>query len=190
MEAYNGKKGGLTIPTYYNRYAAVQYARTWWNGKNPNYPEFEDDCTNFISQCLRAGGAPMTGAPNRARGWWITDGWKSGRRGGGYYARETWSYSWAVANSFRWFLENSRTGLTTTRVQSPSELQIGDVICYDFQGDGRVDHNTIVTSMVDGVPYIHAHTIDSADRHYDYSNSLAYTPNTIYYFYKINDVFY
>ena len=188
-DCINKVKGGFFIPTYYNRVAAVQYARTWWNSKNPNYPAFSDDCTNFISQCLRAGGAPMTGAPNRAKGWWITDGWKGGRVAGGYHTKETWSYSWAVANSFRANLENSKSGLTATRVSSPSELEIGDVICYDFEGDGVVNHTTIVTSMRDGVPYIHAHTIASADRHYDYTNSYAYTPQTIYYYYKINDVF-
>ncbi|MEK9196955.1 amidase domain-containing protein [Ureibacillus sp. 179-F W5.1 NHS] len=174
---------------YYNRQAAVQYARTWWNRKNPNYPAFSVDCTNFVSQCLRAGGAPMSGAPNRGKGWWITDGWRRGS-GNGYYSNETWSYSWSVSHSFRLYLENAKSGLTAKRVQSPSELEIGDVICYDFQGNGVIDHTTIVTSMVNGVPYIHAHTVDSADRHYDYSNSYAYTPNTKYYFFKIDDVFY
>ncbi|QCR30966.1 amidase domain-containing protein [Lysinibacillus sp. SGAir0095] len=177
------------MPTYYNRNAAVEYARAWWDKKNPAYPAFLVDCTNFISQCLRAGGAPMSGAPNRGRGWWITDAWRSGHRGEGHYSKESWSYSWSVAHSFRWYLQNAKSGLTAKQVQNPSELQIGDVICYDFQGNGVVDHTTIVTSMVDGVPYIHAHTADSADRHYDYSNSLAYTPNIRYYFFKIDDVF-
>ena len=42
----------------YNRQAAVQYANTWWNSNNPAYPVFDVDCTNYISQCLRAGGHP------------------------------------------------------------------------------------------------------------------------------------
>ncbi|KGR91271.1 amidase [Ureibacillus massiliensis 4400831 = CIP 108448 = CCUG 49529] len=175
------------MATYYNRNAAVQYARTWWNGRNPVYPSFVDDCTNFISQCLRAGGAPMTGAPNRGRGWWITDGWQTGRPG--QFARETWSYSWSVSHALRLYLENATSGLTATRVNSPSELTVGDVIFYDFEGDGRTNHSTIVTSMINGVPYIHAHTVNSENRHYDYRNSLAYTPNTQYFYYKIDDVF-
>ena len=183
------KKGGNKISTYYNRNAAVQYARTWWNRRNPDYPSFLVDCTSFVSQCLRAGGAPMTGYPNRAKGWWITEGWRSGQSVDGHFSKETWSYSWSVAHSFRWYLENAKTGLTAKRVQLPSELEMGDVIAYDFQGNGVIDHTTIVTSMVGGVPYIHAHTADSADRHYDYSNSLAYTPNIQYYFFKIDDMF-
>lgn len=166
----------------------MNYARTWWNGRNPNFPSFSDDCTNFISQCLLAGGAPMSGSPNRAKGWWITDGWKKGIRNG-YYSNETWSYSWSVSQSLKNLFDNAKTGLTAKRVDSPSLLEIGDVIFYDFQGDGRIDHSTIVTSMINGEPYIHAHTVNSADRYYDYSNSYAYTPNTKYYFYKIDNIF-
>ncbi|MGE7665341.1 amidase domain-containing protein [Ureibacillus composti] len=176
------------MPTYYNRAAAVAYAQAWWNGNNPNYPAFTDDCTNFISQCLRAGGAPMTGYPNRARGWWITEGWRSGARGN-HYPNETWSYSWAVANAFMSNLQNSKSGLTAKQVQSPSELEPGDVICYDFEGDGRINHTTIVTSVYNGVPYINAHTVGSANRHYSYADSYAYTPNIRYYYFKIDDVF-
>ena len=58
----------------YNRQAAVDYADRWWNSANPAYPYFEVDCTNFISQCLRAGGAPMRGYPNRSNGWWLQGG--------------------------------------------------------------------------------------------------------------------
>ncbi|MBX4322004.1 amidase domain-containing protein, partial [Mycobacterium tuberculosis] len=55
----------------YDRLNAVKYAETWWNSYNPRYTKFTNDCTNFISQCLRAGGAPMTGYPNRSKGWWM-----------------------------------------------------------------------------------------------------------------------
>lgn len=129
----------------------------------------------------------MWGAPNRGRGWWITSGWRSGREG--HYPNETWSYSWAVSHSLRWYLEHSTRGLTATRVSSVSELEIGDVIFYDFQGNGVIDHSTIVTSIRNGIPHVHAHTNDSENRPYQYRNSGAYTPNIEYYFFKINDVF-
>ncbi|MFD3506086.1 amidase domain-containing protein [Nocardia sp. NPDC058666] len=39
------------------RQAAVDYANEWAMGRNPDYPDFGDsDCTNFVSQALRAGG--------------------------------------------------------------------------------------------------------------------------------------
>lgn len=158
----------------YNREAAVAYARRWWNDANPAYPFFNDDCTSFISQCLRAGGAPMYGYPNRSSGWWLQGG--------------TWSFSWSVAHSLRWFIETSTRGLQATRVWSPSQLEIGDVIFYDFQGDGRIDHSAIVTAIEDGVPYVHAHTYNTEYNHYEYTTSTAYTPNIVYYFYHILEV--
>ncbi|PNB67364.1 hypothetical protein C1X64_31150, partial [Pseudomonas sp. GW456-E7] len=48
----------------YDRLGAVQYAEKFWNKRNPAYKNFSDNCTNFISQCLHAGGAPMRGHPN------------------------------------------------------------------------------------------------------------------------------
>lgn len=119
----------------------------------------------------------MRGQPQRDVGWWMVG------------LHERWSFSWTVAHSLRWYLETSTRGLTAKRVHSPSELEIGDVILYDFTNDGRIDHSVLVTSVVGGVPYIHAHTSNSADRHYSYSDSTAYTPAMRYYYFKIADVF-
>lgn len=155
----------------------MAYAKRWWDDQNPRFPVFKDDCTNFISQCLHAGGAPMRGQGNRGQGWWMTG------------PNEQWSYSWSVAHSLKWYLETSKRGLTATRVSTPEELRIGDVILYDFQDNGRIDHSTIVTSIRRGIPHIHAHTSSSADRHYSYTNSTAYTPQIQYFYYKIDNTF-
>ena len=41
----------------YNVIAAVNYAMTWGGSKrNPAYPQYDSDCSNFVSQCLKAGG--------------------------------------------------------------------------------------------------------------------------------------
>lgn len=162
---------------YYNRAAAVAYANQWWDSFNPAFPVFQDDCTNFISQCLYAGGAPMRGAPARDRGWWMTG------------QNERWSFSWSVAHSLRWYLETSKQGLRATRVNSADQLQLGDVIFYDFQGNGRIDHSTIVTRIEQGIPYVNAHTSNSINREYFYRDSTAYTPNMRYYFFQIADEF-
>ena len=91
----------------YDRLAAVQYAERWWNDYNPQYRKFTVDCTNFISQCLLAGGAPMHGAPVRERGWW--------------YQGDNWSFSWAVAHSlkmvFEWICKTGITGKRNDVVQ-------------------------------------------------------------------------
>ncbi|RLL44959.1 hypothetical protein D8M04_08780 [Oceanobacillus piezotolerans] len=158
----------------YDRRAAVQYAERWWNSYNPAYRIFDVDCTNYISQCLRAGGAPMRGAPVRERGWW--------------YSGSSWSYSWAVAHSLRWYLSGSRQGLKGKELYSAEDLLPGDIICYDFQGDGRWDHNTIVvTKDAYGMPLVNAHTDNSRHRYWSYEDSSAYTPDIQYKFFRIGE---
>lgn len=159
----------------YNRDAAVRYAETWWNGRNPAFPNFDVDCTNYISQCLLAGGAPMHGYPNREKGWWINGG--------------TWSFSWSTAHSLRWYLATSTTGLTARQVATAEQLELGDVIVYDFQGDGRFDHSTIVTAKEGDTPLVNAHTYNTRHHHWAYKDSYAMTPNARYIFFKINDSF-
>ncbi|MGA9175211.1 MAG: amidase domain-containing protein [Thermoactinomyces sp.] len=161
----------------YNPLAAVQYANTYWNRANPSYRHFEDDCTNFISQCLHAGGLPMAYSSSPSRGWWYRRGPKG----------HTWSYSWSVAHAFhRMLLSGGPTG-RCRRLNSPYELQLGDVICYDFEGDGRWNHNTIVTAFdASGQPLVTAHTYNTNNRSWEYFDSAAYTPRIRYDFFHIS----
>lgn len=156
----------------YNRLAVVRYAETWWNSYNPKYKKFEVDCTNFISQCVHEGGAPMRGYPNKGTGWWMQKG--------------SWSYSWAVANAFHTYLKHSSAGLQAKRVAKPEKLMVGDVICYDFEGDGKWNHTTVVVAKdANGMPLVNAHTYNSRMRYWAYEDSTAYTPNIRYDFFHI-----
>lgn len=167
-------KAGKAFFFRYNRLRAVQYAERWWNDYNPFYKKFDVDCTNFISQCLHAGGAPMAGYPDRTSGWWMEN--------------NNWSYSWSVANALRWYLPGAKRGLRAVEVESPEQLLLGDVICYDFEGDGRINHSTIVTAKdAYGMPLVNAHTSNSRMRYWDYEDSTAFTANIKYKFFTIID---
>lgn len=156
----------------YDRLAAVKYAELWWNSNNPDFPIFEVDCTNYVSQCLLAGGAPMQGAPVRERGWWQQN--------------NKWSFSWSVAHSLRWFLSSSKSGLKGQSVENAHELMPGDIICYDFEGDGKWNHNTIVTAKDENdEPLVNAHTNNSRLRYWTYEDSYAWTPQCKYKFFRI-----
>lgn len=163
-----------TVRRYpYDRRKAQRYAELWWNGFNPQYKKFDVDCTNFVSQCLSAGGMPMDFAPRKDRGWWYR------------FQGPSWSYSWAVAHALRWYLENSGRAKS---VANPQELMIGDVICYDWDGNGRWEHNTIVVDFDrNGMPLVNAHTVASHRRYWDYKDSYAWTENTNYRFFHILD---
>ncbi|MFK3938658.1 amidase domain-containing protein [Alkalihalobacillus sp. NPDC078783] len=156
----------------YNRLEAVRYAERWWNDYNPEYNRFTDNCTNFISQCLYAGGSPMNRTGQKSKGWW-TDG-------------ASWSLSWSVAHSLRWYLSGSSQGLKGEEKETASELEPGDVICYDFTGDGRWQHTTIVVAKDENnEPLVNAQTVNSRMRYWTYEDSTAWTPEINYKFFKI-----
>ncbi|HEY4600040.1 MAG TPA: amidase domain-containing protein [Cerasibacillus sp.] len=158
----------------YDRLKAVQYAERWWNSYHPNFRQFDVDCTNYVSQCLYAGGALMWGSPVRNRGWW--------------YRQDNWSYSWAVAHSMRWYLSGASQGIKGIEKSSPEQLLPGDVICYDFQGDGRWDHTTIVvTKDANNMPLVNAHTVNSRHRYWSYEDSTAWTPQIEYKFFHLTE---
>lgn len=166
----------------YRREEAAAYAERWWNAPNPAYEAFEVNCTNYVSQCIFAGGAPMNYTGKRESGWWY-----KGRPSG----QELWSYSWAVANGLQHYLRQPRAyGLRAEAVESPRDLMLGDVICYDWDGNGQFQHNTIVTAFTpDGMPLVNANTVSSRRRYWDYRDSYAWTEQTRYRFYHIADEF-
>lgn len=160
----------------YDRTKAVEYANQWWDGYNPKFVRFDDDCTNFISQCILAGGAPMSFGKN---GWWYKE---NGDK------RDTYSDSWIFAHLLRKYLMENKAGITTTEVNAPNFLTIGDIICYDFDGDDKWQHNTIVTGIdFDGTPVVNAHTYGSQYRHWAYQDSPLWNPKINYTFLHIND---
>ena len=165
----------------YDRQRAVRYANYWWNSYNPRFPQFDVDCTNFVSQCIHAGGIPMSFTGNIGSGWWCL---KSG-------TEFKWSYSWSVAHSLRWYLSSAEGSRFAERVDNISQLEQGDVIIYDFDNDGVWQHTTFVTGRKpNGQPLVNAHTVNSYRRTWDYSSSYSYTPETKYMFFHIKDVFY
>lgn len=160
----------------YNRVAAYKYAELWWDGFNPAYKRMpENDCTNYISQVLHAGGLPMIHAKSRSKGWWYRN------------AHNNWSFSWTVAHSLKLALPRL---LHARQVGDPRQLKVGDIICYDWDGDGRWQHNTVVVDFdYYGYPLVNAHTVASHRRHWSYQDSYAYTARTQYAFFHIPDEF-
>lgn len=162
----------------YDRVRAYRYSEIWWNGFNPAFQTMKgNDCTNFISQVLYAGGMPFVGGGSRASGWWYR----------GSSRPHAWSYSWTVAHSLRLALPRA---LKAQERGDPRELKIGDVICYDWDGDGRWQHNTVVVDFDGaGQPLVDAHTVASHRRFWTYQDSYAWTPQTQYSFFHIPDQF-
>lgn len=100
-----------------NRNAIVSYAYTYWQSYNPNYRRFDTygrggDCTNFVSQALRAGGWPdVTGWYQSTSAWWYN------------WLNQT--YTWINAHYWCLFTYNRPRGFITN---SDRNLLIGDIL--------------------------------------------------------------
>lgn len=146
---------------YYDRAAAVAYANQWWDGRNPAYKSFSQDCANFVSQSFRAGLALE--AKTGPFVWWYDN------KGTSKISDDTNSTSWSVAQDQTYSLSRI-TAVDEHRgryVNSATELAVGDSIYYDIDGDGLFDHSAIVVSIKSGQPHVSYHTNDTKDRHWN-----------------------
>jgi hypothetical protein len=106
----------------YQRERAVAYAHKWAYSRNPQYLSFNDiggDCTNFISQCIHAGGAGMNYTPTY--GWYYVNGNKKA---------PAWT---GVPYLYNFLINNAGEGPYASKVDL-SGIQIGDVIQLSFDG--------------------------------------------------------
>jgi hypothetical protein len=142
----------------YNPTAAVNYALTYWGPYNSNYNssyrEYPNDCTNFISQAMKAGGWVYDDVGDRT----ASNTW--------YYGTftATTSYSWAGAHNFNTFFAQSGRGWALSHV---NDLWLGDVLQADFgpTPDGNISHSMIVTHKdANGVAYLTYHTGNTRNR--------------------------
>lgn len=158
----------------YDRAGAVTYALKHWSyddGQyNPDYPNFSpDDCTNFISQAIYEGGnasmfipSPLPDpSPNGQAGWYLLNDTQraSAWDDVGFFYTFVTSESWIEPYSPGG--EYYGEGPEGYEVDDISQLMLGDVIEYDWEGDGTWDHAAIVVDFeADGTPYVAAHTTD------------------------------
>lgn len=118
-----------TFAAGYNYGAMTSYARTWAYGRNPVFRQFGNDCQNFVSQSLHAGG--WVEQP----GWYLSDaGW--------WYIGPNQSRPWVNAQSFHNFaVRNGRVSY----LNYLNDLGPADVLQVHWEGTPDVDHSMIVT---------------------------------------------
>ena len=148
----------------YNRYEAVRYAKRYWKKYNKKYALRKGlarifggtppDCTNFISQCLHAGGFKMT------EDWYFYPGrydrW-------GRHTKQ--SRTWTVASEFgEWLRGSGWVAKETSYTLKKEDISTiyGDLIAF-VSTRGRIYHWTIITKITGkfspkGKVYITYHT--------------------------------
>lgn len=148
-------RGGGALQLY-SASTAVAYAKKWATSTNPAYPRDGNDCTNFISQAVFAGGWTMAGGSCDDRkddgAWWYGDSQC-------WYPRVHRSYTWGGAQNFFNFTNSSGRGKAAARI---SDLDLGDVL--QVAHDGHVGHTTMVTGKTDDSNLLLSyHTSDTLD---------------------------
>ena len=156
----------------YDYKAMAAYAQKYWNKYNPDYPDFSGqgaggDCTNFVSQSLKAGGwKHVPGYTNDWHKWFGT--------------ADIQSDSFVGVNEFSWFALSSKR---VTSLPYVYQLDVGDVLQMDFNRDGSKDHSMIVTyRSPQGVPYVSYHSTNTYNR--SVASLIASYPNAYYYAYR------
>lgn len=158
----------LAYSTYsFNRVKMTDYAINYAYNYNPNYGDFTNyggDCTNFVSQIIRAGNAPLdtTGSYQ----WY-------------YYNMSNRAPAWSSANRlFNYLINNDYIGPQGRLANSTDisyNMQGGDPVFIDFDGDNVIDHSVSITGYQIGAPHltkVTAHTVDR--RNYPLSNYKGY----------------
>ena len=135
----------------YDRKLASVYAQKWALARNPKFYAFDDiggDCTNYISQCLLAGGGVMDF--DKYFGWY-------------YNSQHDRSPSWTSVQYLQKFLlSNSQKGPFAT-IQSLQNLQVGDLIQLKQTQNG-FNHTLIISKILGENIYVCAHDNDSLNR--------------------------
>ncbi len=130
--------------------AEIAYARKWAFFRNPAYYDFDKiggDCTDFVSQCLYAGGAVMN--YTRDTGWY-------------YSSLHDRAAAWTSVEYFYKFIVNNKGVGPFGRVIPLSQISPGDII--QLGTDSRFYHSLLVVNIYSGVPYVAAHTFDAFNR--------------------------
>lgn len=154
----------------YDYSAMVDYANRYWATYNSAYRAYGNDCTNFISQAMRAGGWSYVGSGFFDR----TDNSKW------FYGSFTWttSYSWAGAENWWWFAQYYSG--RTSYLSNVWYLLYADVLQADFDRDNNIDHTMIVTYQSSGgEPYLTYHTTNTHNKRL--STMLAQYPSAWWY---------
>ncbi|MET7278301.1 amidase domain-containing protein [Kribbella sp. NPDC005582] len=118
----------------------VNYANTYWQNFNPNYRRFSTDCTNFVSQTMKAGGwAYDYGLYTSSSNWW--------------YNRLNQTRTWAAAENWSRFAPKRVSWLSNVWY-----LGNGDVLLVDNDKNHNMNHAMIVTKKTSSMVYLTYHT--------------------------------
>ncbi|WP_338931481.1 amidase domain-containing protein [Streptomyces netropsis] len=154
----------------YNYRKMVAYANKYWKHPNDDYRTYGNDCTNFISQAMYAGGWKPVGGSLLDR--------RNNKKW--FYGPQPWtSYTWAGAEN--WYFFAQVHSKRTKPLRNIWALGTADVLQADWgpRPNNNIDHSMIVTALTRTERYLTYHTGNTHNR--KLSNLLAKRPDAWYY---------
>jgi hypothetical protein len=170
---------------------AVTYAERWATSNNSNYPTYSEDCTNFVSQALHAGGYGFVGSPgayntNDDTQWWVTSVF------GLWWHTNSWSvakdqYNFQVPDHYPGgILEETVNVSNNDYWANYDNVNVigGDVLFYDFGQGAGISHAAFQVyngySQYTSTP--NSWYGDLSDQHsgFQYHNSWSHTDTNVY----------
>ena len=138
----------------YDKHAAANYALRWGMSFNPEYANHtgQGDCTNFVSQCVHAGGVPMRrprsvyARPDiyRTNMYWYSVRYKNYRNA--YRWKET--TAWTTVKGFfaHWkFKKNTKIIKCKNLEELKKKVDLGDIVQLHSRKEGW--HHSIIISV-------------------------------------------
>jgi len=158
------RDGGTVAMKAYSYSAMANYATRYWRYYNSAYRRMTNDCTNFISQAMRAGGWAMNSGWYRSNSSW-------------WYNSLNQSFPWGGAENWYWFAtSHSHRTYILSNIWS---MGLADVLQMDFDRNNNINHTMIVTYVGSSQRYLTYHTTDTLNR--SLSSILSSYPSAWYY---------
>ena len=175
-----GRLPGAAASQGYDRAAAAAFAVKYGKKPCPLYQVYSEDCTNFTSQCLLAGGWSPVGANplDRHNGSkWFCINVVPGKT---QIATDTWFN----AGVFQNFLVGSGRGYLVTDLY---DLMPGDLVQMRYPGSGAVTHTMIVSSVVGNRRFVSEHTDNNVNKPLD--DIVATNPSVTFFAERVRDYY-
>lgn len=169
LEKYSIVSDELATQKGYSDSKAVAYARKWAKSRNALYNSYSSDCTNFVSQCVKAGGKTMhkpssipIGVKQTTKYWYSVryEEWHTNH----YIYKWNESTSFIRVSDFYTYWKNK--GIQTASYSSKAKLQngasTGDIIQLK-NGKGKWFHSIIITGGSKGARKYCGHSSNRLD---------------------------
>ena len=164
-EQRNGSNRSVSY--VYNGSSAAEYAMAYADQEsyNTNYPDYRNsggDCTNFISQCILAGGIGMNGSNSSIGIHSSTTEWYCTYISTGIFGNRRYSVStsWIRVSDFNTYMTSvvNNKSIITTLTALHSASKIGDVVQLADKTTGTPYHSIIISGKDSSTSYFSGHS--------------------------------